>query len=122
MTGAKAKGYKVDFITLHWYGSDFSTAAVGHLEQYIKSVHDRYGLPIWVTEYGLINFSGQPKFPTGAQQAAFIDASTAMMERLPYVERYAWFSLPVEADFGNGLYDPGTKALTEGGRAYAEAG
>ncbi|MDP9791675.1 RNA polymerase sigma factor (sigma-70 family) [Catenuloplanes nepalensis] len=122
MKGAKAKGYKVDFITLHWYGSDFSTAAVGHLEGYIKAVYERYRLPIWVTEYGLINFSGSPKFPSGAQQAAFIDGSTAMMESLPYVERYAWFSLPVDTDFGNGLYDPSSKSLTDGGRAYAEAG
>ncbi|MDR7278483.1 sigma-70 family RNA polymerase sigma factor [Catenuloplanes atrovinosus] len=122
MAGAKAKGYRVDFIALHWYGSDFSPAAVGHLEGYIKAVHDRYKLPIWVTEYGLINFAGSPKFPSGAQQAAFIDGSTAMMEGLPYVERYAWFSLPVADDFGNGLYDPNAKALTEGGRAYAEAG
>ena len=32
MTGARERGYRVDFIALHWYGSDFSDAAVGHLE------------------------------------------------------------------------------------------
>src|SRR6185436_12074529 len=58
MSGAKQKGYRVDFITLHWYGSDFSPAAVNQFLGYIDAVHQRYGKPIWVTEYGLMNFSG----------------------------------------------------------------
>jgi RNA polymerase sigma factor (sigma-70 family) len=122
MAGARSKGLTVDFITLHWYGSDFSPAAVGHLRSYLQAVHRRYGKPIWLTEYGLIDFTGSPRYPTGTQQAAFIAGSTAMMEKLPYVQRYAWFSLPAVGDHSEvGLYRDGTHP-TAAGRAYRTAG
>lgn len=122
MTGARAQGRRVDFITLHWYGSDFSDAAVGHFLGYVDAVHARYGLPIWVTEYGLMNFGGSPRYPTGPQAAAFIEGTTAGMEARPYVERYAWFGLPAVGDsIGFGLYTDATTP-TEAGLAYRAAG
>jgi hypothetical protein len=121
MSGARARGHRVDFIAVHWYGSDFSPAAVGHLKSYLQATHARYGLPIWLTEYSLINFTGTPKFPTGDQQAAFVRASTAMLESLLYVERYAWFALPSTAPGDTGLYrDANTP--TPAGAAYRAAG
>ena len=122
MTGTRQKGYRVDFITLHWYGSDFSAAAVGQFLGYLDAVHERYGKPIWVTEYGLMNFSGSPKYPAAAQEVAFIKGSTKGMETRSYVERYAWFSLPAvgnSADYG--LYRDGSTP-TEAGKAYRAAG
>ncbi|WP_199442763.1 sigma-70 family RNA polymerase sigma factor [Umezawaea beigongshangensis] len=107
LSGAKARGSRVDFITLHWYGSDFSAAAVGHLKNYLEAVHARYGLPIWVTEYSLMDFSGgSVRYPTQSELAAFARDSSAMMEGLSYVERYAWFALPADKP-GTGLYLPG---------------
>jgi Glycosyl hydrolase catalytic core len=122
MTGARKGGLRVDFITLHWYGSDFSDAAVGQFLGYVDAVHKRYGLPIWVTEYGLMNFGGAPKYPTGAQAAAFITGSTNGMAKRSYVERYAWFGLPAVGDsVAFGLYTDGDSP-TEAGKAYREAG
>ena len=122
MTGAKQKNLRVDFITLHWYGSDFSGAAAGQFLRYVEAVHARYGLPIWVTEYGLMNFSGSPKYPTGAQASAFIKATTKGMESRRYVERYAWFGLPAVGDSVDfGLYRDGSTP-TEAGKAYKAAG
>jgi RNA polymerase sigma factor (sigma-70 family) len=122
MSGAKRKGLRVDFITLHWYGSDFGPAAVGQFLGYVDAVHRRYGLPIWVTEYGLMNFSGSPKYPTGAQEVAFIKGSTDGMESRSYVERYAWFALLAVGDSVDyGLYKNGDTP-TEAGRAYRAAG
>jgi len=122
MTGAKQQGRRVDFITLHWYGSDFSAAAAGQFLRYVQAVHDRYGLPIWVTEYGLMNFTGSPKYPTGAQASAFIKATTKGMESRGYVERYAWFGLPAVGDSVDfGLYRDGSTP-TEAGKAYKAAG
>ena len=61
MSGAAARGYRVNFITLHWYGAGFATAAaVSQLESYIQAVHARYHLPIWLTEFALANFGGSP--------------------------------------------------------------
>ncbi|MDT4991612.1 MAG: hypothetical protein QOH97_1504 [Actinoplanes sp.] len=122
LAGAKDKGYRVDFITVHWYGSDFSAAAVGQFLGYVDAVHRRYGKPVWVTEYGLQNFSASPKYPTGAQAAAFIRGSTAGLESRSYVERYAWFGLPAVGDSAAfGLYSDGDTP-TEAGRAYTAAG
>jgi hypothetical protein len=118
MSGARSRGYRVDFIALHWYGSDFrAEAATGQLRGYLQAVYQRYKLPIWLTEYALIDFAGQPKFPSGGEQAAFVRSSTAMLGGLPFVERYAWFSLPSTGGAGTGLYrDNGDP--TDAGVAY----
>ncbi|MEU4626176.1 glycosyl hydrolase [Actinoplanes sp. NPDC023801] len=122
MTGARQRNLRVDFITLHWYGSDFSDAAAGQFMGYVKAVHDRYRLPIWVTEYGLMNFTGSPKFPDTQQITRFIRSSTSQMDAAPYVERYAWFSLPAVGDSVDyGLYRDATTP-TEAGKAYRAAG
>lgn len=123
MQGAKQRGYRVDFIALHWYGGDFSSAAVGQLQSYIQRTYNRYHLPIWLTEYALTDFSGgSPRYPSQAQQAAFVTASTAMLQSLPYVERYAWFSLPTAKESTNtGLYGDGA-VPTQVGTAYRAAG
>lgn len=119
MAGAKARNLRVDFIPLHWYGQDFSSAATGHLESYLRNVHARYGKPIWLTEYALIDWrSGRAVYPTEQQQTAFITASTKMLDGLPFVERYAWFTLSTKTS-PTGL-STGT-ALTAAGRAYQRA-
>ncbi|MEY9913403.1 RNA polymerase sigma factor (sigma-70 family) [Catenulispora sp. MAP12-49] len=110
MAGAAARGYRVDFITVHWYGSDFRTGpAVDQLRSYLQAIHDRYHLPIWVTEYALISFSGGTQYPAPNQQAAFVTASAAMLDSLPYVERYAWFGLAASgAQTGTALFQNGS--------------
>jgi hypothetical protein len=122
MTGAAQKGYRVDFITLHWYGGNFTTAdAVSQLRSYVQAVHDRYHKPIWLTEFALIDFSNGTRFPSEAQQAAFLTAATAMLDGLPYLERYAWFILAAsENGPSSGLYLPGPE-VTPVGRAFEAA-
>jgi putative glycosyl hydrolase len=94
MVGAAERGYRVDFVPLHWYGADFSSAATGQLAGYLRAVHERYGKPVWLTEYALIDFSsGTPRYPTEAEQVDFIRASTEMLAGESFVERYAWFTL-----------------------------
>ncbi len=121
MTGAAQRGLRVDFIPIHWYGQDFSAAAVGHLKNYVEAVHARYGKPVWLTEYALIDFSGgSPRYPSQQELAAFARGSSAMLESLPYVERYAWFALPADKP-GTGLYTPGGTP-NQAGEAYRDAG
>lgn len=120
MAGAAERGYRVDFIPLHWYGSDFSDAATGHLESYLRAVHERYGKPVWLTEFALIDFSGgTPRYPTEAEQVAFINNATAMLAELSYVERYAWFTLSADLS-PTGLYHGA--APNASGAAYRDAG
>jgi RNA polymerase sigma factor (sigma-70 family) len=123
MSGAAARGYRVNFITLHWYGADFDTAAaVSQLEGYLQAVHARYHLPIWVTEFALANFGGSPSTPSPQQQAAFVTAATAMLQGVGYVQRYAWFGLQATPSDGSmGLFSTGPVA-TPAGRAFEAAG
>ena len=123
MSGAAAKGYRVDAIALHWYGGDFTTTdAVQQLQSYITAVYNRYHKPIWLTEYALMRF-GPTVTPTADQQAAFVTASTKMLESLSFVERYSWFSFatPTEGGLGTGLYNTDGSA-TAMGQAYRTAG
>jgi RNA polymerase sigma factor (sigma-70 family) len=123
MSGAASRGYRVDFITLHWYGSDFTTAsAVSELKSYLTAVYNRYHKPIWLTEYALIKFSNPTSYPSQAEQAAFVTASARMLGGLSYVQRYAWFGLPA-SDSGpsTGLFHSGPN-VTDVGRAFEAAG
>jgi hypothetical protein len=123
MAGAKARGYRVDFITVHWYGGDFSTGpAVQQLESYLQAVYARYHLPVWLTEFDLTSFSGAAAtFPAEAQQAAFLTAATTMLDSLSYVQRYAWFALPTSAGSGTtGLFNAGP-SVTAVGTAFEAA-
>jgi RNA polymerase sigma factor (sigma-70 family) len=124
MRGAAARGYRVSFITVHWYGGNFATsAAVSELKSYLQQIYERYHLPIWITELGLVSYgAATPVYPTDSEQAAFVTAAASMLTRLKYVQRYAWFALPVSSGDGNmGLFSSGPEA-TEVGRAFEAAG
>ena len=123
MSGAKQDGYRVDFITLHWYGSDFDPgAAAGQLQSYIEAVYAKYHLPIWLTEFALIGFSGGgEQYPSESVQAAFLTQATAMLDKLSYVQRYAWFGLPATSALPNtGPFQAGP-VVTPVGTAFEAA-
>jgi hypothetical protein len=119
MRGAARRHYRVNFIALHWYGSDFATrAAVSQLKSYIQAVWARYHKPIWLTEFALAQFGSTPFFPSPRLQAAFVTAATTMLQRLSYVQRYAWFALPASSGDGSaGLFRSGAVPTTAG-RAF----
>ncbi|MGW7384546.1 glycosyl hydrolase [Streptomyces sp. NPDC054794] len=119
MQGAAERGLRVDFIPLQWYGGDFGPDAANQLRGYLQAVRDRYHKPVWLTEYGLIDFSqNPPRYPAEQGQTAFIKSSTELLEGLDFVERYAWFTLSSQTA-PTGLYD-GTTANASG-LAYRDA-
>ena len=108
MRRATARGYRVNFIAVHWYGADFAIgAAVQQLKSYLQAIHGRYHLPIWLTEFALIRFGASASFPAPRQQAAFVTAAARMLRGLSFVQRYAWFALPATSGDGSaGLFRP----------------
>src|SRR5262249_12111466 len=92
MAQARTKHLRVDFICLHWYGDITAPDPVGRLRAYLEGYWKRYRLPIWLTEYSGADFEHHTRKTTVADNARFAADSIAMMESLPYVERYAWFA------------------------------
>ncbi|MET4924942.1 glycosyl hydrolase [Streptomyces sp. PSRA5] len=108
MKGAQERGLRVDFIPVHWYGSDFSYRATYQLAAYLERVHKRYNKPVWLTEYALIDFTqGTPRYPNEQEQKNFIKTSTETLEKMDYVERYAWFALSTQTS-PTGLFNGAT--------------
>ena len=122
MKGVEERGLRVDFIPVHWYGSDFSHAATYQLAEYLERIRDRYKKPVWLTEYALTDFPEKEheatRYPSEKEQRAFIKTSTDTLERLDYVERYAWFALSTETS-PTGLYDGGRPNTS--GRTYRDS-
>ncbi len=122
MTQARAKNLRVDFLCLHWYGDITAPDPVGELQKYLQTYWDRYHLPIWLTEYSGADFSFHRRKTSVEDNAHFAAASAAMLEKLPFVERYAWFGTawtPDSKDYPtSGLYNNTTHALTPVGQAW----
>ncbi|MGW7518605.1 glycosyl hydrolase [Streptomyces sp. NPDC054796] len=120
MKGAEERNLRVDFIPVHWYGSDFGPEATDHLAGYLKRVHEKYKKPVWLTEYALTDFTkDKPRYPSEKEQTAFLTSSTKMLGDLDFVERYAWSALSKQTS-PTGLYDGAT--VNESGKIYRDAG
>ncbi|BCM90052.1 extracellular exo-alpha-L-arabinofuranosidase [Abditibacteriota bacterium] len=86
---ADAKGYRVDYVAVHFYRCGQSA---NQLYNYLKGVHDRTGRPVWVTEYNNgANWTQCPD-PTFEQNARVMGEWSDMMERTPWIERYSVYN------------------------------
>ena len=93
MDQASAKGYRVDFIAVHYYSDNPDVDA---FKSFLEAVHAQYNKPIWVTEWALVDWMDQDKFSV-EQLSVFANEAIQMMDDLSFVERQAWF----------GFYDGG---------------
>ncbi|KAI7315093.1 hypothetical protein KC315_g11201 [Hortaea werneckii] len=75
----------IDFIAIHWYANMY---AFGYLQSYVQQAYERYGKPIWLTEFGYDYSEG---VPTEAQVQGFLNQAVTWLDEQDYVERYAWF-------------------------------
>lgn len=85
---------KVDYIAVHWYDWDGDPknsrdANPDHIfnrfKADIQAIHNKYGLPIWVTE-----FNANPWRYTYVQKG-FMEKALPWLEAQDYIERFAWF-------------------------------
>nr|WP_231127131.1 glycosyl hydrolase [Motilibacter aurantiacus] len=128
MSGAQARGYRVDFVTLHFYPDFTDPSAPDQLMAMVEDAWVKWRKPVWVTEVGAIDVSawGLPALkqaPTDERADAFLRAVAQRLEQSPYVERYAWF-LDTSADAScrwTRLYAP-DGSLTSHGAAFAGVG
>jgi Glycosyl hydrolase catalytic core len=90
-----------DFICIHSYTPPDATGFLNMLQ----GVYNKYGLPIWVTEYSVADWKatccptvhspGDWSYPTSETittnaTAKFMSQTMAGMDQMPFVERYSW--------------------------------
>ena len=91
MKRARAKKYRIDFVCVHWYGGPDVDAFVNVL----RKVHGMYRKPIWITEFAVGDWEAknreQNRYPPEIV-LSFMKKLLPKLDRLNFVERYAWFS------------------------------
>ena len=122
---AKRRGLRVDFVCLHRYPDISDPDAVGKIEAMLEGAHREFGLPVWFTECGAADVSAwhQPQLskPTPEMARTFLKNLLAMLGRLPFVERYAWFADRVGDEYSLGtIFDPHASRLTPLGEIYRD--
>ncbi len=119
MAKAKARKYRVDFVTMHWY---WEPDPNGFLSK-VESVHKLFGLPIWITEFAVADWNAGPGKPNRfAPQRVeqFMEKALAGLEKTGYVERYSWFSAKEDnAQLGTSALFHKDNSLTTLGKVYA---
>lgn len=116
MQVAQQKDLKVDFVCVHWYNIPDPAFFLKTIQQ----VYDTYHKPIWITEFAVGLFGpNQPTF-TPDQVATFMKAVLPQLEKLPYVQRYAWFpSDPKDRALGASALYNSDGSMTPLGKLYA---
>ena len=119
MARADALKYRVDFVCVHSYGGPNVEALVKRLTQ----VHERFGRPLWITEFGVGDWkakSVEEHKNSAATVLSFMKECLPALDGLKCLERYAWFpAATTSAPLGtSALFNP-DDSLTPLGEFYA---
>lgn len=91
MNQVKSNGYRVNFICAHWYGGP----NLDTFKSYLTTLHDKYRRPIWVTEFGVADYSAQTpesnKYSVD-QVLTFLKGALDFLDKTEWIHRYCWFT------------------------------
>lgn len=121
MAGVKKRKLRVDFVCVHSYGGPNAEGFVARLEK----IQKLFRRPIWITEFAVGDWkakSAEENQHGPETVLRFMEKVLPMLNRLDFVERYAWFSAQQSsAPLGtSALFDEDGK-LTRLGRCYRDA-
>jgi len=109
-------GCRISFLATHTYSCTPSDTM-----GYLKKVHERYGYPVWLTEFSCgIHADEKPM----SAHVAFMREILPLLDAAPFVHRYAWMSARDSSGF-RGLIETGPEGrprLTELGRIWNSGG
>ncbi|MCP5534005.1 MAG: hypothetical protein H7A48_12610 [Akkermansiaceae bacterium] len=93
---AKAAGHRIDYVPVHYYRSQWNNdpaGAASQLYNFLASIHNATGLPVWVTEFNNgANWTDNAHDPTVTQNRDCIEAMINMMDGQDWIERYSVYS------------------------------
>lgn len=121
MKEAETRKLRVDFVCVHSYGGADANSLVRRLEQ----IHQLYRKPIWITEFAVGDWTAESvaanKFKPDAV-LRFMEQVLPRLDRLDFVERYAWFSAkPDNHALGTSALLDAEGKLTRLGECYRDA-
>lgn len=103
-----------DFVAVHNYGG------IGVMQTLCTNFHNRYGKPVWVTEF--CYWPGESGGVAPATQISSMVESVEWLEKTPWIYRYAWFKATEASAANYHLIESGKgedpRTLTEPGMVY----
>lgn len=121
MAGVKKRGLRVDFVTVHSYGDPNADQLVKRLER----IRKMYNKPLWITEFAVGDWNA--KSPEAnkhkpAEVLRFMKQVIPKLNKLSFVERYAWFAVGQNSNaLGTSALFNKKGELTPLGRFYRDA-
>jgi hypothetical protein len=118
MTKAAANNLRVDFVCVHNYGGPNSA----NLKKKLQETYAEFNKPIWLTEFAVGDWNANTPEENKHSPLTvrnFMKDALPMLDKLEFVERYAWFSanLSNPALTSSALYDDDGN-LTQLGMVY----
>ena len=116
---ADERGYRMDYIGVHWYGGPSPTAFKQRMVEIYKAYGER---PLLITEFALADWGAKTPQQNSIKREdvlAFMKDVLPWMERQNWIAGYAWFSFEIDDPNGtsSALFD-GDGNLTASGRFY----
>ena len=119
MKAADKRGYRVDYIGVHWYGGASPIA----FKQRMIDIYNAYGQrPLLITEFALADWGAKNPGENSITQKdvlAFMQNVLPWMEQQNWIAGYAWFSFEIDDPNGcsSALFDDDGN-LTASGQFY----
>jgi hypothetical protein len=118
MKSADRKCKRIDWVGVHWYGTDFKS-----FKSAMTKYHDLYDRPILVTEFALADWTAKKVSDNKISKAdtlKFMKEALYWLETQSWIVGYAWFSFEATHPAGtnSALYNE-TGTLTTLGKFYA---
>lgn len=96
MERADKADLRVDFVAVHYYRAvgdpGDGRAAASQFQGFLKDIHDRTKRPIWITEWNNGANWTKARDPEPEEQEKAIAEMIKMLDKTPYVERYALYN------------------------------
>ena len=122
-TQIASRGYRVDFTAVHWYAYPSADNLINHLQ----SVYNTWGRPIWLTEFGNVDWSSNQTW-SEEDDWRFLAEFMWRAEDLLWLKRYSMFVFNADPPANPWSNSPGTRSnmlkgdnttLTSIGELYA---
>jgi len=111
---SECSGCTIDFIPIHWYGSNPS-----YFESYVENIHNTFNKPIWITEWACVQYVSTDPACDENGVKNFLETTVKWLYAQSYVQRFAWFGAMKAVPSGIPSYDA---LLTSNGDSLSATG